>query len=95
MFLTSFQIFLIILLVIVFPVGLWNQKRMIKKRSQDLENFNYHSQRDINSLSNDEQNARGYILQNKGQYPKESLMKALINNGFSEKNVNDWLNKYY
>lgn len=93
MFLTSFQIFLIISLIVVFPLGLWNQKRMIKKREFSMEN--YHSQRDLNSLSQDEKNARQYILEYKTQYSKESLKKALINSGASEKQIDSWLIKYY
>lgn len=92
------RIVLVALLVIVGIGGFWNMQRM-KKKKKALENFSYNQQTtagaDNQPLSPAEEYAKNYILQYKASYPRESLKQALMGVGYSDVDVENWLNKYF
>lgn len=99
MVLEPFQIFLIVALLLIVPLGFWNMKRMQKKKQEEEDlMYSQASQNSIpstQSISPQEQTAKEYIESYKSQYPRESIKTALINSGNSSEDVDAWLTKYF
>jgi hypothetical protein len=93
--LTTFQIVLIVSLVVVTAGGMWNMQRMKKKKAEEeammMQNYNNSNNE---NLSPEEQNAKNYIEQYKNTYPRDSIKQGLINAGNDPQKVEEWLNKY-
>lgn len=69
------------------------QKKALKKKKE--ANSNIQNKNNIESLSQEELNAKNYIEQYKGSYPLESIKQGLLQSGYPEDKVNEWLNKYF
>ena len=99
--LSLFQIILIIALIVILPLGLWNQKRKSKQKQEEFQmssqgggSTNYVSQED-SSQDEESQQIKSYILSYKNQYSRESLRAALINNGNTQKKIDRLLDENY
>lgn len=101
------DIALIITLIIIIPLGIWNQKRMNKKkRDQELygddeseiqnnQSQENNTQSEKNSSAELEEQAKKYIETYKSQYPKESIEQGLIQLGISNQEAKNLINKYW
>ena len=92
-----FRIVLIVLLVLVSVFGFLNQRKRNKMRKgfeTDYSDYGtYVSPTSDEDLSEEEKVAKEYI-NNNSSYPRESLKSALIQTGYSEEDVEKWLDKY-
>lgn len=89
------QIILIVALVVIFPLGLWNQKRQVKKKESMLQSYTYSPNMDSANLSDNEKKAKEYIIQYKATYQKDSIKAGLINMGLSDSESESYLSKYF
>jgi len=92
--LTLVQMILIGVLVLIVPLGIWNQQR-VKKRKKDLENFNYDNSDSNTSDFVENSIIKNYILQYKGQYGRDAIKQSLISAGNNEDEVEKHLDKYF
>lgn len=100
------QILGIIAILLILPLGIYNNIRM-KKKKQEMENYYNNNSTSENEgeyglssvsesgISAQEEAGRAYILQYKGSYSRESIKSALVGTGYLESDVEDWLNKYF
>ncbi len=71
-----------------------NKSRKAKKSSSS-DDYDYSAVDSSSSGSGgNEDKARDYIMQYKGQYPRESLKQGLLNMGISDSEAEGYLNKY-
>jgi len=68
------------------------QKIHEKEERMMMQNYGNKSSQGITPQ---EQAAKTYIESYKNQYPRSSIKTALVNNGNSETDVENWLNKYF
>lgn len=86
--------------ILVLVIGFIITQKIKKKHEEEIammnKNYPNTSQNlQSDSLSAEEESSKTYIEQYKSMYPRESIKSALINNGNSEENVENWLNKYF
>lgn len=86
--------------ILVLVIGFIITQKIKKKHKEEIammnENYQNTSQNlQSDSLSAEEESSKTYIEQYKSMYSRESIKSALINNGNSEENVENWLNKYF
>lgn len=98
--LTVFQISLIVALLVIAPLGYYNQRKRAKEKKEEEELFTqgYQNNSDESSINeNDEESQQiiTYISSYKDSYPKDAIRTALINNGNSQDKVDSLLEKYY
>ncbi|MDA3856109.1 MAG: hypothetical protein PF569_07670 [Candidatus Woesearchaeota archaeon] len=89
------QIFLIVSLVLIFPIGLWNQKRMAKAKQNSMQSYSYNPNMGGDNLNENEKKAQEYIIQYKSTYSKESVKTGLLNMGLSDSESESYLSKYF
>lgn len=89
------QISLFVFIILIITVGLWNQKRMVKKKAQTMQNYTYNPDMGNSNLSENEKKAQEYILQYKSTYSKESVKSGLLNMGLSDSESESYLAKYF
>ncbi|MCH8519564.1 MAG: hypothetical protein LAT82_02310 [Nanoarchaeota archaeon] len=100
------QIILIGALIIILPLGLWNQQRMKKKKLEEelYGGINSTTKEGINNTSNFDESsispqileqAKIYIQTYKSQYPKESVEQGLIQLGITNEQAKELINKYW
>jgi len=86
--------------IIVLVIGFIQTQKKKKKHEKEMammnQNYSNSSQNsESESLSSQEKSSKTYIEQYKSMYPRESIKSALVNNGNSEEDVENWLNKYF
>jgi len=93
--LTIIQMLLIGSLILIVPIGLYNQI-LRKKKKQEAEKL-YANSNNSNVSNEDYSNdtIKNYISQYKGTYSKDAIKSALVNAGNSESEVERYLNKFF
>lgn len=102
--LVAMRPYMIAAILVIAVIGYWNQRRMIRKKNNELiegtmysPSSNTYSNPDAEFIVNNEidEKSKAYIEQYKSSYPKESLEQGLLNFGVTPEEAKKLVEKYY